>query len=40
MLAMLAPPGGAVQADMERANQAILRLTGRKARGYRSPSWT
>jgi len=27
------------QADMERANDAILRLTGRKARGYRSPSW-
>jgi len=27
------------QADMERANEAILRLTGRKARGYRSPSW-
>ena len=24
---------------MERANEAILRLTGRKARGYRSPSW-
>ena len=22
-----------------RANDAILRLTGRKARGYRSPSW-
>src|SRR5215468_11827501 len=27
------------EADMERANHAILRLTGRKARGYRSPSW-
>ena len=27
------------EADMERANQAILRLTGRKPRGYRSPSW-
>ena len=27
------------EADMERANEAILRLTGRKARGYRSPSW-
>jgi peptidoglycan-N-acetylglucosamine deacetylase len=27
------------EADMERANDAILRLTGRKARGYRSPSW-
>ena len=26
-------------ADMERANAAIERLTGRKARGYRSPSW-
>jgi peptidoglycan/xylan/chitin deacetylase (PgdA/CDA1 family) len=25
--------------DLERANDAILRLTGRKARGYRSPSW-
>ena len=24
---------------MERANEAILRITGRKARGYRSPSW-
>jgi len=29
----------AEEADMERANHAILRLTGRKARGYRSPSW-
>jgi peptidoglycan-N-acetylglucosamine deacetylase len=29
----------AEEADMERANDAILRLTGRKARGYRSPSW-
>jgi peptidoglycan/xylan/chitin deacetylase (PgdA/CDA1 family) len=27
------------EADMERANEAIRRLTGRKARGYRSPSW-
>ncbi len=27
------------EADMVRANDAILRLTGRKARGYRSPSW-
>jgi peptidoglycan/xylan/chitin deacetylase (PgdA/CDA1 family) len=27
------------EADMVRANEAILRLTGRKARGYRSPSW-
>jgi peptidoglycan/xylan/chitin deacetylase (PgdA/CDA1 family) len=27
------------EADMERANAAILRLTGAKARGYRSPSW-
>ncbi len=26
-------------ADMVRANEAIERLTGRKARGYRSPSW-
>ena len=25
--------------DMVRANEAIRRLTGRKARGYRSPSW-
>lgn len=25
--------------DLVRANEAILRLTGRKARGYRSPSW-
>jgi len=29
----------AEEADMERANDAIARLTGRKARGYRSPSW-
>jgi peptidoglycan-N-acetylglucosamine deacetylase len=29
----------AEEADMERANEAILRLTGCKARGYRSPSW-
>jgi peptidoglycan-N-acetylglucosamine deacetylase len=27
------------EADMVRANDEILRLTGRKARGYRSPSW-
>jgi peptidoglycan-N-acetylglucosamine deacetylase len=27
------------EADMTRANGAILRLCGRKARGYRSPSW-
>jgi len=27
------------EADIERANEAIRRLTGRKARGYRSPSW-
>lgn len=27
------------EADMVRANQAIERLTGQKARGYRSPSW-
>jgi peptidoglycan-N-acetylglucosamine deacetylase len=27
------------EADMERANEAIRHLTGRKARGYRSPSW-
>ncbi|MFL6798278.1 MAG: polysaccharide deacetylase family protein [Xanthobacteraceae bacterium] len=27
------------EADLIRANEAILRLTGRKARGYRSPSW-
>src|SRR5258708_37699445 len=27
------------EADMERANEAIRRLTGRMARGYRSPSW-
>ncbi len=25
--------------DFERANDAILKLTGQKARGYRSPSW-
>jgi len=29
----------AEEADLERANDAIARLTGRKARGYRSPSW-
>jgi peptidoglycan/xylan/chitin deacetylase (PgdA/CDA1 family) len=27
------------EADLVRANDAILRLTGRRARGYRSPSW-
>jgi peptidoglycan/xylan/chitin deacetylase (PgdA/CDA1 family) len=27
------------EADIVRANDSILRLTGRKARGYRSPSW-
>ena len=27
------------EADLVRANDAIMRLTGRKARGYRSPSW-
>lgn len=27
------------EADMVRANDAIERLTGQKARGYRSPSW-
>lgn len=27
------------EADLVRANEAISRLTGRKARGYRSPSW-
>jgi peptidoglycan/xylan/chitin deacetylase (PgdA/CDA1 family) len=27
------------EADLVRANEAILRLTGRTARGYRSPSW-
>ena len=27
------------EADLIRANKAIMRLTGRKARGYRSPSW-
>jgi peptidoglycan-N-acetylglucosamine deacetylase len=29
----------AEEADLERANEAIAQLTGRKARGYRSPSW-
>jgi peptidoglycan-N-acetylglucosamine deacetylase len=29
----------AEEADLVRANEAILRLTGKKARGYRSPSW-
>jgi peptidoglycan-N-acetylglucosamine deacetylase len=29
----------AEEADLVRANDAILRLTGKKARGYRSPSW-
>lgn len=27
------------EADLVRANESIQRLTGRKARGYRSPSW-
>jgi peptidoglycan/xylan/chitin deacetylase (PgdA/CDA1 family) len=27
------------EADLVRANDAVARLTGRKARGYRSPSW-
>jgi peptidoglycan-N-acetylglucosamine deacetylase len=27
------------EADLVRANSAIAKLTGRKARGYRSPSW-
>jgi peptidoglycan/xylan/chitin deacetylase (PgdA/CDA1 family) len=27
------------EADLTRANEAIARLTGRKARGYRSPAW-
>jgi peptidoglycan/xylan/chitin deacetylase (PgdA/CDA1 family) len=27
------------EADLVRANEAVARLTGRKARGYRSPSW-
>ena len=27
------------EADLARANDAIARLTGRKARGYRSPAW-
>jgi peptidoglycan/xylan/chitin deacetylase (PgdA/CDA1 family) len=27
------------EADLVRANEAIVRLTGRKARGYRSPAW-
>jgi peptidoglycan-N-acetylglucosamine deacetylase len=27
------------EADLIRANEAIARLSGRKARGYRSPSW-
>src|SRR5437763_16062911 len=27
------------EADLVRANDAIAALTGRKARGYRSPSW-
>jgi peptidoglycan/xylan/chitin deacetylase (PgdA/CDA1 family) len=29
----------AEEADLVRANKAILRLTGQRARGYRSPSW-
>jgi peptidoglycan-N-acetylglucosamine deacetylase len=27
------------EADLVRANESIARITGRKARGYRSPSW-
>jgi peptidoglycan/xylan/chitin deacetylase (PgdA/CDA1 family) len=27
------------EADLVRANEAIVRLSGRRARGYRSPSW-
>ena len=27
------------EADLVRANESIRKLTGRKARGYRSPSW-
>jgi peptidoglycan/xylan/chitin deacetylase (PgdA/CDA1 family) len=27
------------EADLVRANDAVVKLTGRKARGYRSPSW-
>jgi peptidoglycan-N-acetylglucosamine deacetylase len=27
------------EADLVRANESIVRLTGRKARGYRSPAW-
>jgi peptidoglycan/xylan/chitin deacetylase (PgdA/CDA1 family) len=27
------------EADLVRANEAVARLSGRKARGYRSPSW-
>jgi peptidoglycan/xylan/chitin deacetylase (PgdA/CDA1 family) len=30
---------GDEEADLARANEAIARLAGRKARGYRSPSW-
>jgi peptidoglycan/xylan/chitin deacetylase (PgdA/CDA1 family) len=30
---------GEEEADLVRANEAIARLTGRKARGYRSPAW-
>jgi len=37
------PPAGLGRdeeaADLARANEAIARITGRKARGYRSPSW-
>jgi peptidoglycan-N-acetylglucosamine deacetylase len=37
------PPAGMSrpeeEADLVRAGEAIVRLTGRKARGYRSPSW-
>ena len=31
--------GAEEEADLVRANEAIARLTGRKARGYRSPAW-
>src|SRR5262249_10118198 len=37
------PPAGQSrteeEADLVRANEAIARLSGRRARGYRSPSW-
>ena len=35
----LAPIRAEEEADLVRANDVIARLTGRKARGYRSPSW-